>query len=114
SREQVLDKAIFAVEYAKKHGLKVEFSAEDATRSDRNYLNQVFKAVAETGADRLDIPDTVGYATPKYISELVKDVIDATKLPVSVHCHDDFGLAVANSIAGFESGASCAHVTING
>ena len=114
SREQVLDKAIFAVEYAKKHGLKVEFSAEDATRSDRNYLNQIFKAVAETGADRLDIPDTVGYATPKYISELVKDVIDATKLPVSVHCHDDFGLAVANSIAGFESGASCAHVTING
>jgi len=114
TREQVLDKAIFAVEYAKKHGLKVEFSAEDATRSDRNYLNQIFKAVAETGADRIDIPDTVGYATPKYISELVKDVIAVTKLPVSVHCHDDFGLAVANSIAGFESGASCAHVTING
>ncbi len=92
----------------------MNFRAEDATRSDRNYLNQIFKAVAETGADRIDIPDTVGYATPKYISELVKDVINATKLPVSVHCHDDFGLAVANSIAGFESGASCAHVTING
>src|SRR5215203_4204190 len=114
SREQVLDKAIFAVEYAKKHGLKVEFSAEDATRSDRQFLNQVFKAVAEAGVDRIDIPDTVGYSTPKYISQLVTDVITATKLPVSVHCHDDFGLAVANSIAGFESGASCAHVTING
>src|SRR5919112_6675269 len=114
NREQVLDKAIFAVEYAKKHGLKVEFSAEDATRSDRQFLNKVFKAVAEAGADRIDIPDTVGYSTPRYIAELVKDVIKFTHLPVSVHCHDDFGLAVANSIAGFEAGASCAHVTING
>jgi 2-isopropylmalate synthase len=101
TRDQVLDKAIFAIEYAKKHGLKVEFSAEDATRSDRQFLNQVFKSVAEAGADRIDIPDTVGYSTPKYISELVADVIDVTKLPISVHCHDDFGLAVANSIAGF-------------
>src|SRR6476620_3534061 len=114
TRDQVMDKAIFAVEYAKRHGLKVEFSAEDATRSDRQFLNQIFKSVAEAGADRIDIPDTVGYATPKYISELVKDVIKFTNLPVSVHCHDDFGLAVANSIAGFEAGASCAHVTING
>src|SRR6476660_7628458 len=114
TRDQVMDKSIFAVEYAKRHGLKVEFSAEDATRSDRQFLNQIFKSVAEAGADRIDIPDTVGYATPKYISELVKDVIKFTNLPVSVHCHDDFGLAVANSIAGFEAGASCAHVTVNG
>ncbi|MBA3750959.1 MAG: 2-isopropylmalate synthase [Nitrosopumilus sp.] len=114
TREQVLEKAVFAVEYAKKHGLKVEFSAEDATRSDRQFLNQVFKAVADTGVDRIDIPDTVGYSTPKYISELVTDVIKSTSLPISIHCHDDFGLAVANSIAGFEAGASCAHVTING
>src|SRR3954453_6836925 len=114
TRDQVMDKAIFAVEYAKRHGLKVEFSAEDATRSDRQFLNQIFKSVAEAGADRIDIPDTVGYATPKYISELVKDVIKFTNLPVSVHCHDDFGLAVANSIAGFEAGASCAHGTVNG
>jgi len=114
TREQVLEKAVFAVDYAKKHGLKVEFSAEDATRSDRQFLNQVFKAVADAGVDRIDIPDTVGYSTPKYISELVTDVIKSTNLPISVHCHDDFGLAVANSIAGFEAGASCAHVTING
>jgi 2-isopropylmalate synthase len=114
TREQVLDKAVFAVDYAKKHGLTVEFSAEDATRSDRQFLNKIFKSVAEAGADRIDIPDTVGYSTPKYIAELVKDVIENTHLPVSVHCHDDFGLAVANSISGFEAGASCAHVTING
>ncbi|HEX2169875.1 MAG TPA: 2-isopropylmalate synthase, partial [Nitrososphaera sp.] len=114
TRHQVLEKAITAVEYAKKHGLQVEFSAEDATRSDRQFLLQVFKEVAHAGADRLDIPDTVGYATPQYIAELVKEVKEATMLPISVHCHDDFGFAVANSIAGVNAGAVCAHVTING
>jgi 2-isopropylmalate synthase len=111
---QVLEKAVKAVEYAKKHGLQVEFSAEDATRSDRKFLIKVFKAVKDAGADRLDIPDTVGYATPQYIADVVKEVKEATKLPISVHCHDDFGLAVANSIAGVNAGAACAHVTING
>ncbi len=114
TREQVLDRAVKAVEYAKKHGLRVEFSAEDATRSERPFLLQMFKAVTDAGADRIDIPDTVGYATPQYITELVKDVKNATRLPISMHCHDDFGLAVANSIAGINAGASCAHVTING
>lgn len=114
TREQVLEKAVNAVEYAKKHGLQVEFSAEDATRSDRSFLIQVFKAVKDAGADRLDIPDTVGYATPEYVAELVRQASSSTMLPVSVHCHDDFGLAVANSIAGINAGAACAHVTING
>lgn len=114
TREQVLERAVRAVEYAKKHGLRVEFSAEDATRSDRPFLLQVFKAVEQAGADRLDIPDTVGYATPQYITQIVNDVRAATKLPISMHCHDDFGLAVANSIAGINAGAVCAHVTING
>src|SRR5919109_1989808 len=114
SREQVLEKALKAVEYAKKHGLQVEFSAEDATRSDRQFLLKVFKAVAQAGADRLDIPDTVGYATPQHIADLVKEVKQATGLPISIHCHDDFGFAVANSIAGIKAGAACAHVTING
>ena len=114
TREQVLEKAIFAVEYAKKHGLVVEFSAEDATRSDVQFLNKIFKSVALAGADRIDIPDTVGYSTPQYMSKLVSEVAEVTGLPVSVHCHNDFGLAVANSIAGFQAGATCAHVTING
>lgn len=113
-RQQVLEKAVWAVEYAKKHGLEVEFSAEDATRSDRAFLNQVFMAVANVGVDRLDIPDTVGYATPQYIEQLVKDVKAYTRLPISMHCHDDFGLAVANSLSGINAGADCAHVTING
>lgn len=115
NQEQVREKAIWAVDYAKKHGMQVEFSAEDATRSDRTFIREIFRAVADAGADRLDIPDTVGYATPQYISELVKDVKEATiNAPISMHCHDDFGLAVANTISGINAGASSAHVTING
>ena len=114
TREQALEKAIDAVEYGKSRGLQVEFSAEDATRTDREFLKTVFTQVAKAGADRIDIPDTVGYSTPQYIAEITKDAIDATQLPVSVHCHNDFGLAVANAISGIQAGAECAHVTING
>ena len=70
--------------------------------------------VAKAGADRVNIPDTVGYATPEYMAELTRDTVEVTKLPVSVHCHNDFGLAVANALSGIHAGASCAHVTING
>ena len=114
TREQALEKAIEAVEYGKSRGLQVEFSAEDATRTDRDFLKKVIGEVAKAGADRIDIPDTVGYSTPQYIAEITKDAIDATKLPVSVHCHNDFGLAVANAVSGIQAGAKCAHVTING
>ncbi len=114
SRDECLAKAIEAVEYGKSHGLQVEFSAEDATRSDREFLKKVFGEVAKAGADRIDIPDTVGYSTPQYIAEITKDAIATTNLPISVHCHNDFGLAVANAISGIQAGASCAHVTING
>src|SRR6476646_3248170 len=114
SRQQVLEKALWAVEYAKSHGLKVEFSAEDATRSDRKFLIDVFTGVVEAGEDRIDIPDTVGYATPEYITSLVEEIRSKMNTPISVHCHNDFGLAVANSIAAIRAGGSCAHVTING
>lgn len=114
SKEQALEKAIESVEYGKSRGLQVEFSAEDATRSDRTFIKKVFSEVTKAGADRIDIPDTVGYSTPQYISEIVKDTRQVTKLPISIHCHNDFGLAVANTISGLQAGASCAHVTING
>jgi 2-isopropylmalate synthase len=114
TREEALSKALEAVEYGKSHGLQVEFSAEDATRTDREFLKKVFSEVAKAGANRVDIPDTVGYSTPQYLAEITKDTVEATKLPVSVHCHNDFGLAVANTISGIQAGASCAHVTING
>lgn len=114
TRDQALEKAIEAVEYGKSRGLQVEFSAEDATRTDREFLKKIFGAVAEVGADRIDIPDTVGYSTPEYIAEITRDAIESTNLPVSVHCHNDFGLAVANALSGIHAGAQCAHVTING
>jgi 2-isopropylmalate synthase len=114
SPEQVIQNAVQAVEYAKSHGLQIEFSAEDATRSDIAFLTKVFKAVGEAGADRIDIPDTVGYATPEFISHLVRTIRENISVPISLHCHNDFGLAVANSIAGIIAGATCAHVTVNG
>ena len=114
TRQECVAKATEAVEYAKSHGLAVEFSAEDATRTDRDFLKSVFAAVAKSGADRIDIPDTVGYSTPEYMAEITRDAVDAAGLPVSVHCHNDFGLAVANAISGIQAGATCAHVTING
>jgi len=114
TREEVLQKAIEAVEYAKSHGLICEFSAEDATRTEREFLKQVYKAVVDAGTDRIDVPDTVGYSNPGYVSTLIKDLKEVVNVPISMHCHDDFGLAVANSIAAIDAGASCAHVTING
>lgn len=115
TRQDAIGKAVDAVEYAKSRGMQVEFSAEDATRTDRTFLSEMFAAVTTAGADRLDIPDTVGYATPEYIFEITKDAIRASSgLPISVHCHNDFGLAVANALSGIKAGAACAHVTING
>ena len=114
TRDQALEKAIEAVEYGKSRGLKVEFSAEDASRTDREFLKKVFGDVAKAGADRVNIPDTVGYCTPEYMAEITRDTIESTKLPVSVHCHNDFGLAVANALSGIHAGAACAHVTVNG
>ncbi|MDA7941519.1 MAG: 2-isopropylmalate synthase [Nitrosopumilus sp.] len=114
TRDEARERAVSAVEYAKSRGMTVEFSAEDATRTDRGFLLEVFGAVAAAGADRLDIPDTVGYSTPSYMAGIVAEAAGATGLPVSVHCHNDFGLAVGNALAGIGAGASCAHVTING
>jgi len=114
TREQAMEKATDAITYAKSHGLQVEFSAEDATRTDRVFLGQAYRHAADAGADRVDIPDTVGYSTPQYMSEITRDIVEAARVPVSVHCHNDFGLAVANALAGVMAGAQCAHVTING
>jgi 2-isopropylmalate synthase len=114
SRQQVLERAVQAVSYAKDHGLIVEFSAEDATRSDPKYLEQVLRSVCEARADRVNVPDTVGTASPEMMRRIVSSVKQMIDRPISVHCHDDLGLAVANSLAGIEGGASQAHVTING
>uniref|UniRef100_UPI000A7C096F homocitrate synthase/isopropylmalate synthase family protein n=1 Tax=Vulcanisaeta sp. JCM 14467 TaxID=1295370 RepID=UPI000A7C096F len=116
SREEVLDAAVNAVSYAKSHGLTVEFSAEDATRSDPDFLVKVFQEIVNAGADRLDIADTVGVMWPSKMAWLVKFVKENVRgnYLLSVHCHDDFGMAVANSVAAIEAGADQAHGTING
>jgi 2-isopropylmalate synthase len=112
--EQVTQRIADSVSYAKSHGVVVEFSAEDSTRSDTRFLRQVYRTAEDAGADRINVPDTVGVSSPHMISNLVKELISEVKIPLSVHCHNDFGLAVANSLAAIESGATQAHVTVNG
>lgn len=114
STEKVIEKAVDSVEYAKDHGLTVEFSAEDATRTELDYLYEIFNAVVDAGADFLDVPDTVGILTPVMTRELIMGIKDNFTTPVSVHFHNDFGLATANSLTALECGADQAHVTING
>lgn len=115
TKAQALEQAVEAVEYAKSRGLKVEFGAVDATRTERGFLRDILGEVAKAGAYTVTIPDTTGCATPEYMAELTRDAISsASGTPVGVHCHNDFGLAVANTLAGIRAGAACAQVTING
>ncbi len=112
--EQVLAATVEHVEYVKKHGLKCEFSPMDASRSQLGFLKHVCKAAEKAGADMLNIPDTVGIMIPQTMRKLIEDVRKAVKVPISIHCHDDFGMAVANSLAAVEAGATQVHATING
>lgn len=118
SRRECLEQARDAVRLARARCEDVEFSAEDATRSDITFLCQVLEAVIEAGAGTINIPDTVGYAVPSGFAELIRIIrqrvrgIDSVIL--SVHCHNDLGLAVANSLAAIEAGARQVECTING
>lgn len=114
SKQAILETAVNAVEYAKDHGLTVEFSAEDATRTERDFLFEIFNSVVDAGADFLDVPDTVGVLTPVFTRELITDIRNNFSAPISVHFHNDFGLATANSLTAIECGANQAHVTVNG
>ncbi|MDR2133553.1 MAG: 2-isopropylmalate synthase [Treponema sp.] len=118
SPEQVFEQAAAAVKYAKKFCGDVEFSAEDAFRSDPGFVCRVFGAAIEAGALTVNFPDTVGYAMPAEFGERIKYVKEHTphmeKARLSVHCHNDLGLAVANSIAAVENGADQVECTING
>lgn len=116
SRQQVLDDAVAAVALARNYTDDVEFSAEDATRTDPDYLEQISNAVVEAGARTVNLPDTVGYSTPDEYAEIIGKVVRALgdRAVVSVHCHDDLGLAVANSLAAVSAGARQIECTING
>ena len=115
SREGILRITEECVEYAKDHGLIVEFGPEDATRSDINFLKEMIKVSLSAGADRITPPDTVGILTPEKSYEFFSDLKrEFPNVIFGVHCHDDFGLAVANTLAALRAGVEEAHVTVNG
>ena len=116
SREQALEEAVKAVRLARRFVDDVEFSAEDATRTDLAYLTQVALAAVEAGASTINIPDTVGYCTPDEFAATIGAIVEAldSRAVVSVHCHNDLGLAVANSLAAVQAGARQVECTVNG
>ena len=117
-REEVIKTAVDAVRYARQYTENVEFSSEDGTRSDRDFLCRIFEAVIEAGATTVNLPDTVGYILPDEYHDLISYVRQHTpnihKAILSVHCHNDLGLATANTLAGLRAGARQCEVTING
>ncbi len=118
SRQEVIDAAVYAVSFAKKHVDYVEFSAEDASRSETDFLIEVFAAVIAAGARTVNVPDTTGYAIPTKTTELFRTLIAKTpgadKVVWSTHCHNDLGMAVANSLAAVIGGARQIECTVNG
>lgn len=116
--DEVLKMAVAAVKYARQYTDNVEFSPEDACRSDLNFLYEILSAVIEAGATTLNIPDTVGYVLPyeygQIIAKLKENVKDINKAIISTHCHNDLGMASANSLAGVRNGARQVECTING
>lgn len=118
TREEVIDRVKTMVKYAKSLVDDVEFSPEDGSRSDREFLYRVLETAIESGATVLNIPDTVGYSTPKEFGDLIKGIKENVKgienVIISVHCHNDLGLAVANSLEAVENGATQVECAING
>ncbi|MDD1771851.1 MAG: 2-isopropylmalate synthase [Methanomassiliicoccales archaeon] len=114
TRPEVKTKAVEAVEYARSRGVMVEFSCEDGTRTELDFLKEMHMAVQEAGVDKINLPDTVGTMSPAAMEYLVSEVMKVTKVPLSIHCHDDFGMATANSLAAVRKGARQVHVCVNG
>jgi 2-isopropylmalate synthase len=118
TRDQCLEAAIEAVRYARHHTFDVQFSAEDATRSNLDFLCRVIEAVIKAGASTINLPDTVGYTTPDEIHEFFttirERVPNSDKVVFSAHCHDDLGLAVANTLAAVRGGVRQVECTVNG
>jgi 2-isopropylmalate synthase len=116
--EEILSRAVAGVERAKGYCDNIEFSPEDAARTEPDFLCRVVEAVIDAGATTVNIPDTVGYATPEQMGRVIKNLVDRVpnidKAVISVHCHNDLGLAVANSLAAVQNGAGQIECTING
>jgi isopropylmalate/homocitrate/citramalate synthase len=120
TQEQVLQKTVESVEYARKHGVTVDFVLEDASRTPIQEILQIFEATWKAGASRLVIADTVGFLRPlsmRYLISHIKEELEQTvgkKAPLSVHCHNDFGLATANTLAAVEEGVDNVHACVSG
>ncbi|MBU3958734.1 MAG: 2-isopropylmalate synthase [Candidatus Omnitrophica bacterium] len=118
AEDEILRLAVWSTKYAKKYCPDIEFSPEDASRSDRDFLFRVIEAVIDAGATTVNIPDTVGYAEPEEFGSLIRAIRDnvasINKAVISVHCHNDLGLAVANSLEAIKKGAEQVECTING
>ena len=111
SRDQVFDKIINSIEYARSHGLKVIFSPEDATRSNMDFMERIIRAI---DVDTVNFPDTIGIMNPMSMYYFIKKIKEFTDRKISVHCHNDFGMATANTLAGIMAGADEVQVTVNG
>lgn len=115
SKETYLEKLADMISYAESFGLFVIYSAEDTTReNDLNFLKKAYKTAEEAGADRARVVDTLGCASPNGMAFLVKEIGNVIDIPIEVHCHNDLGLALANSLASVEAGASTVSTTVNG
>ena len=121
SKEEIIKMAVDAIKHAKSYCKDIEFSPEDAARTDLGYMCDVVKAAIEAGATTINIPDTVGYAEPQefgyriaYVFKKLGDIIKKNNVIISIHCHNDLGLAVANSLEAVKNGATQVECTING
>jgi isopropylmalate/homocitrate/citramalate synthase len=115
SKEAYLEKLADMISYAESYGLFIIYSAEDTTReNDLNFLKKAYKTAEEAGADRARVVDTLGCASPNGMAFLVKEIGNVLDIPIEVHCHNDLGLALANSLASVEAGASTVSTSVNG
>jgi 2-isopropylmalate synthase len=119
TREEMLERLTKCIEFGKEHGLIIDYIAEDATRSNMEFLCQAYRAAIDAGADKICIADTVGFVRPEVMKHIIREVKEHLwskskyKVPISVHCHDDFGLATANTLAAIEEGVTYPQVCVN-
>ncbi|MGV9170111.1 MAG: homocitrate synthase/isopropylmalate synthase family protein [Promethearchaeia archaeon] len=120
TRDEMLERLTECIEYGKEHGLTIDYIAEDTTRSDMEFLCKAYKTAIDAGADKICVADTVGFVRPRVMKYMMQEIKDRLwtkskyKVPISVHCHDDFGLAAANTLAAIEEGAIYPQVCVNG
>jgi methanogen homocitrate synthase len=114
TREELKDKVVGALEYAREHGLRYSFSTEDSTRTESDFLLELSRLAELHGACRIGLADTTGCALPGAVASLVAGLAKRLNVPISVHLHNDFGLALANALAGVEAGATAVATTVNG